>query len=908
MSSLFNKSKKKKASGTSKKKMSKEKKKALKKKEAQIKTQNNVAIQIIRKLGVKEIIPTAALDLAKKAVNEPGTVSIEIHDGKINGYLVLCIDGWDIHDKLKLDDRNDENYDPQAMGTFSQMVKDSRRITSVTLSNDRNEGYLTIVPTKKTLESLQTIDAFQNHLNAKIFIWALLPSDLTEDDPKHQEVDGEVFEKSEHVSLSDLLKASEQNISPVVIDGKVTLPFNKSTNNDVKKATTEDTNKQETVKSTKDTADQKESASTNKPVKKVNTTNKSAADLFGEADAESNDESGLLSGLNLDNIPGLNSGSESNSIKNNTNNSSMNDDTKKESVPMNTSNNNDDVGTDNAIKDANGRYINGKYKGMTEDEMNQWCLTYGFEKAPTADDIAKLHQDKKVDDKTATASDSAVEKKNAPKPVVVKKLRDYRNLGNTDLQLHVDSHVLDTIRNDDVPYKFTLDKPKNEEDTLTITLNEKKKVFNQTALTNRTDHIKEIELDFQDGSRQILKQANELYSLTNPDMYGKVRDQIKRKYDKRRADDRKRAEKIKQESNQKYQQDAEAFGEAAKREAMAQYHRQYDEPHRQDVAAQISKMQRATDSAEAREMNEMNIERNADANKYVQSKVLRLSDILSNKYAVYKNDEKREFEKMGSQLSEYLSDNFDKMERQVANIRRIKDTNHEIARLKDTIKSMETSTREKIENANNENQRQMTLVKNDAAQQLRQKDQEVADREHQFKVQLQDQANSFKAQLSEANKRADQLNDQLAKADQDKIDALEAQEKQSRTTINQYKDMVESANSRANDLSHQVNDLRNQIDDNRKRGSQKTAMGVAIAALIALVVGLGGGSFATYELHKSTTPTATQQVQQPTTQRDQQGQQGPVIVVPSGNGQQGTVVQNSSSNNANSATNSSVHK
>ena len=129
-----------------------------------------IASKTLRKLNVKEIIPSAAISLAQKAAGESHSLVVEVPQA--HGFLVVCIDGFDIHDVVKIDNPKAENYDKQEVGQLSQLLIDNRKIASVTLAQDRANGFIALLPTQTTLENLMSIDSFADTADKKLFTWA----------------------------------------------------------------------------------------------------------------------------------------------------------------------------------------------------------------------------------------------------------------------------------------------------------------------------------------------------------------------------------------------------------------------------------------------------------------------------------------------------------------------------------------------------------------------------------------------------------------------------------------------------------------------------------------------------------------------------------------------------------------
>lgn len=918
-----------------------------------------IASKTLRKLNVKEIIPSAAISLAQKAASESNSLVVEVPQA--HGFLVVCIDGYDIHDVVQIDNPHAENYDKQEVGQLSQLLIDSRKIASVTLAQDRANGFIALLPTQTTLENLMSIDSFADTADKKLFTWALLPNDIDENSPLEDQATRSINQDQCHASLNELLSACRDNTKPEfhVQDGEVTdvkiFDINSvqnatsNTENNVvdNQPVSDQTNDSQPVDNqvtNEKPAENNDQASTtsqeqvNVPDNK-STETQSEADLidsvgdelgmgdddpFGEAadspvfadQASSDEETSTNDDPFADNLaetsdePQVDEQSTSNN----------------QSVDSSSDDPSTDVNNDLNAKVVDGKYVEGRYRGLTQQQANEFIMSHGFDASPTQADIDALTQDEHESTlQSLTASDE--ERRNN----TVKELGDFQlKSSDDDLDINANDNAIEQLLSDYVPYQFELKELKSDHDGLTESVNAKKTIMNDEMASLHKQNQNAILSSFQNNVRKLMNNTQKLFSLSNMDNYGKVRHSIENEYETKRAALQPTVKKKQDEIDVKFQQQQQAIGEAAKQQAILRYQREYQPVIDQKKAAVPDEVYRSIMYDRDQKINTMRTNRRNQARDYFDDKYNQLVVLYTNKYKnVVMPSEKNLFDHHQHQLDDYIDRNFNTQAQRDADLAEIARHSNQVQELSAKIEQQDADWSKKYAKLEKDNQAKINQLMASAEQDSRAKDQEYRDKlanvqaesetRHQAELQHERAINDQKIQeLEQRNKlqqaessdkirslesQVTELKAQVEKANTDQEDAVERQRKADNLTISSLKATNDAMTKRVQDGDNALNMAQQQLTNVQKHQGTK----LAIAAVTALVIGGAVGSGVEYinAEHRINEVQQVQKQQQANSEKQEEqnnnntnrGQQTqPIINYNVGGGAQQTPKANSSSN------------
>lgn len=872
-----------------------------------------IASKTLRKLNVKEIIPSAAISLAQKAAGESHSLVVEVPQA--HGFLVVCIDGFDIHDVVKIDNPKAENYDKQEVGQLSQLLIDNRKIASVTLAQDRANGFIALLPTQTTLENLMSIDSFADTADKKLFTWALLPNDIDENSPLNEQATRSINDDQCHASLNELLEACRDNTKPEfdVEDGKVTnvkifdvnsikptpdigasssvpTPDN-STNTD---APSVDEVQQANESEQSPTDDNKSADTTSSEDDLINSV---SADLGLDGDPFSGaDDSPVSSNSDQTDQSNINDQPADDDDPFGSNNESVNDQQpiddssadpfgNDEATSDSTSETNDDdpfnessddtssVNNDLEAPKVDGKFTSGRYKGLTEEQANLYIVQHGFDATPTQAEIDELsggsndEASNELRDLVATDEDR----------------RDDTVKALSDFQLKSSDNELDIVANDNAieqmldqydPYQFAMQTPESDHDTLTQTANEKRSIMNDEMKTLHEQNKNAIITSFHNNVRKLMNNTQKLFSLSNMNNYGKVKRGIDNDYETKRAELQPAVDKKIRAIDVQFQKDQEAVGEAAKQQAILQYQREYQPLIDQKKAAVPDEVYRSITYDREHKLNTMRIDRKNQAHDYFDDKFNQLVVLYTDKY---KNgvipSEKSLFDHHQKQLDEYLDANFNKQAQQNADLAEIARHDNQIHELTTKLDEKEASWKKKYKQLQADDDAKIKQIVASAEQDSAAKDQEYRDKLANVQAEAE---NAHQADIRHLNAMHDQeiqelkQNKQLSDAaNSDKIRALENQVTELQSQVNKAAQDQEDAvaqQRKADEMQisslKAVNDAtskRLQDSDNALNAVQQQLMStqkhqgskLAIAAIATLVIGgaVGAGTGYAIEAH-----------------------------------------------------------
>lgn len=833
-------------------------KKAKAKYDVELKKHLKIAQNIIKTLGVNAIIPSEAINVAENAIQEDDSVTIKIPD---KGYLVICLDGYELHSIVKLDDKDADNYDPEAVGTFKSLVTDNRRIASVTLANDKADGFIVMLPTRKTLLSLQSIAAMADVENKKLFTWALLPINLTENTPvENQEV---IEVKADKVSLSDLLDASDNKIKPVAtIDDdtiSVTLPTNDGFDDkpDEQPSITplkdqQVTTDEQSDKQSNDEKETNEQSATDAP----EITTEDADDLFGDIELDDVSLDDDKSTTTTDDPFAEQSNDDTQS-----NTTVVKDEkpTEKETVSKETIKKE----PEKTIYDDQGIATNGIYKGLTADEINNYQLENGFNEQPTQAEIDQIIANRQKVVQPATTKD--VKDDHAEdKKVVIKRLANYKGLDTPDLTLHVDEHAIENITDASEPYQFKFEEPSDENDTLTQSLNARKQNMNDEMREQFNKDKKNLNDAFSNDLHTLISTAQKRYSLSNMDGYGKIKQSIEDRYQKKRNAAENQITKKQKQLNDTFERDVQAVGNAAKKKAIAEYHKENDDLLMKQKQQIRENELRQINYDQARDMNAMYAERQEESDIFINKRFADLLKIYTERWNAMQANEKQIFDDNHQALDAFVHDKFDEFARQKENIADIKRHDNQVNELKQAMSNLKQDTAKQIRDAENDAQVKISQIKNDTELQIQRKNDELKAKDRERDAALDKQRDDFNNERESLKVQIHSLNTQLQKADDRKDAAIKEQEKSDQEIIRHWRDTVKSLESSNKGINATNDELRKQLDDIDRKTKHRVvgaSIGSAIAgALVSGVIALFGMTMVTTH---NTDNRTQQQSQQP---------------------------------------------
>lgn len=840
-------------------------KKAKAKQDVELKKHLNLARKMVKTLGVNPIIPSQAISAAKAAVEKADSVTVEIPN---KGFLVICLDGYDLHSIARLDDKNADNYDSESVGTFKTLITDDRRISSVTLHSDREDGFIVMLPTHKTLESLLTIGAIADVQDKKMFTWALLPSDLTENTPIDQQ---EVIEvKADKISLSDLLDASNAKIKPVAtVNGdviEVTLPKSFTDNHDEKAVIKplSETTTHEVEADVPADANSKDDVVVDDEKTKNEFEDDDSENLFGDIDLNKTDNSVLDDSTtnqpdllnNEDDDSDVFNENDTKSDINNNNDNHMNDVDKPDHSKI--------IDTANIQYDENGVAQNGVYKGLTSDEVSRYQIDNGFTQAPTQAEIdeiiAKRNDGKKVES-ISEKSENTDDTQN--KDVVIKRLANYTGLDTPDLQFHVDEHAIENITDASEPYQFEFKEPVDENDTLTKSLNARKQNMNDEMREQFDKDVKALNDAFNNDLHTLFSTSQKRYSLSNMNGYGKRKQTIEDRYSKKRTQAENQIAKKQKELVDKFERDAQAVGDVARKKAIAQFHKDNDDLLDKQKRQIRDNELHQINYDQARDMNAMYAERQEEGDIFINQRFADLVKVYTNRWHAMQEDQKQTFNDNRQLLDDFVHDKFDEFARQKENIADIKRHDNKVNELKQEISNIQRNADQQVRDAENDAQVKISQIKNDVERQLQAKNAELKAKDAANDDALAKQKELFDDEKQTLQVRITDLNKQLQQADDRKDNAVKEQQLSDQKIIKHWEETVKSLESNNESVRSTNDELRKQLDDVNRKNKHRmlgASVGSAIAgALVTGVIALFGMTMTTHNNNN----TNNQQAQQP---------------------------------------------
>lgn len=917
-----------------------------------------IASKTLRKLNVKEIIPSAAISLAQKAASESHSLVVEVPQA--HGFLVVCIDGYDIHDVVQIDNPRAENYDKQEVGQLSQLLIDSRKIASVTLAQDRANGFIALLPTQTTLENLMSIDSFADTADKKLFTWALLPNDIDENSPLEDQATRSINQDQCHASLNELLSACRDNTKPEfhVQDGEVTdvkifdinniqnatsnTESNSVNSESVSDQMNEDHSVNKQITNEKPTENNNQDSTASQ--EQVNSVDNKSTETQSEADLIDSvgDELGMgeddpFGEANDSPVFADQASSDEETLSNNdlfTNNSAETPDESQVDEQSVNANESSDLSDDNSSADVNndlnakvvdGKYTEGRYRGLTQQQANEFIMSHGFDVSPTQADIDELTQDEHE-----SALQSLIASDEERRDNTVKELNDFQlKSSDNDLDINANDNAIEQLLSNYVPYRFELKELKSDHDGLTESVNAKKTIMNDEMASLHKQNQNAILSSFQNNVRKLMNNTQKLFSLSNMDNYGKIRHSIENEYETKRAELQPTVKKKQDEIDVKFQQQQQAIGEAAKQQAILRYQREYQPVIDQKKAAVPDEVYRSIMYDRDQKINTMRTNRRNQARDYFDDKYNQLVVLYTNKYKnVVMPSEKNLFDHHQHQLDDYIDRNFNIQAQRDADLAEIARHSNQVQELSAKIEQQDTDWSKKYAKLEKDNQNKINQLMASAEQDSRAKDQEYRDKlaniqaesetRHQAELQHEHAMNDQKIQeLEQRNKlqqaessdkirslenQVTELKAQVEKANNAQDDAVDRQRKADNLTISSLKATNDAMTKRVQDSNNALNMTQQQLANTQKHQGTK----LAIAAVTALVVGGAVGTGIEYvnAEHRINEVQQVQKQQQVNNEKQEEqnnntnhGQQTqPIINYNVGGGAQQTPKANSSSN------------
>lgn len=830
------------------------------------------------------------------------------------GYTAIAVSGSALKDDFGFSkDRGDTS-----IGTFTTDVRHGS-ILSVTLEQDRNDGYFVFVPTGDTLDALHCIDKIADNRDKKAFVWVIIPDDISEDNEEKPQSIG----TNSLVSLNDLLRAYQHNpiVRPQVTqdehgDYVVTLPGitgdavvsadDAIADNEKTEEKPEEENPFAVM--TEDDNDQVEVIESQAEVKET----ESKAEAIEENTESKEETTDGFPGSNYDAVDGITDEAETDKGEA--------DKVNEESV----SDNDDDAEKTNAKSDTNEDaddevIPDGPFKGMTYDQMAQWVNKFGTGVEPTHDQLMEILRGN--DD--ILRNDHAEEaQKEAKKAETVKnddgvdldafidQLRETlrHNYNDNDLGLKYDPHVLDSLLAEYQPYQLSLSDAQNGNDHLNDLVNSKRRDINDNLVNEYKKNTQSVVNNFSRAVRSLISSIEKIYSystiIVSDDgrkSFGKRRQELSQEYEEKRHNkDHVIDEKIRRLKDD-YKEDKQEYMDAA----AAVAGQEYDSQHHHELVAQIAQVPEDVSRDITQDYNirynELNNERLQSARQMFHKGFDEAVNKASDQRIASREKEKQHYKDGQELIDKLVHDQYTQDLRYQEDLRYAKEHDGKIAEMQESINQMRKAHQDELKKNNEAHQ-----VELDQREDLF--NDQLAKVRHDDNEEIKSIKQDFKKRLESKDDQLEKLKKQLNEYDDKQAEKIKEIKDSNHETVEHYENRIKELHNTLDDKDRQIDNVQGKlaaaytdVDNDRKKAFWKK-LGLGIVGIVfGSTITLGG--IAIHDMNGTKTEPQTQQ------ESHVQSQQSPTVVyvTPDSNKQNENNKGSSSQKSAeNSQTQSSV--